>query len=114
MRHELVENVLFYCNPKFLLQKAISEEGPDDQFFKAPQVTVDPVCLTPPAVCTAFKVPVPGIPPELRNLSGSTAEDIQMVRAMGFSVDHDDNDPAPENVPRASGTPVTNGLLEGQ
>ena len=42
------------------------------------------------------------------------AEDIALVRNMGFEVD-DDNDPAPENVPDANAPPVNGGvLLEGQ
>ena len=118
MRHELVDNVNFYCHPKFASQKAISEEGPAEQFFKVPEVVVNPARVTPPVVRTAVvrtavEESVPEVPGELRTLSGSNAEDIQLVRAMGFSVD-DDNDPAPENVPEASGTPATNGLLEGQ
>ena len=118
MRHELVDNVIFYCHPKFASQKAISEEGPAEQFFKVPEVVVNPARVTPPVVRTAVvrtavEESVPEVPGELRTLSGSNAEDIQLVRAMGFSVD-DDNDPAPENVPEASGTPATNGLLEGQ
>ena len=42
------------------------------------------------------------------------AEDIALVRNMGFEVD-DDNEPAPENVPADDATPVNGGaLLEGQ
>ena len=47
MRHELVDNAIFYCNPKFASQKAISEEGPAGQFFKVPQVVVDPTNTAP-------------------------------------------------------------------
>ena len=42
------------------------------------------------------------------------AEDIALVRDMGFEVD-DDNEPAPENVPAVDAPPVNGGsLLEGQ
>ena len=42
------------------------------------------------------------------------AEDIALVRNLGFEVD-DDNEPAPENVPEAGAPPVNGGaLLEGQ
>ena len=42
------------------------------------------------------------------------AEDIALIRNMGFEVD-DDNEPAPENVPAGDAPPVNGGaLLEGQ
>ena len=97
MRHELVDNVIFYCHPKFASQKAILEEGPAERFFKVPEVVVNSAHVTPPAFCTAVartavEESVPEVPVELRSLSVSNAEDIKLVLAMGFSVD-DDNDP---------------------
>ena len=42
------------------------------------------------------------------------AEDIALVRNMGFKVD-DDNEPAPENVPAGDAPPVNGGaLLQGR
>ena len=71
--------------------------------------------------------PTPNLPPIIAAtqtigdeifFAQNRAEDIACVRAEGFEVD-DDNDPAPENVPRLFDVPpaaavVNGGLFEGQ
>ena len=85
----------------------VEEEGPPDQLWE------DAAPAEAPAAAVYIDERGEDIADFVFNAQ-NRAEDIALVRNMGFEVD-DDNDPAPENVPDASAPPVNGGaLLEGQ
>ncbi len=93
---------LHYCH--------VFEEGPPENFFDANEEDAEPGDVAPPAV------PVEEVAVELDPAvfaAGNHAEDIEFVRNQGLEVD-DDNEPAPENVPRLGENSNHDNLNEGQ
>ena len=93
----------------------VKEQGPDESLWDAP-ASNPPTPGSPPV--RRATTPVPDvtvlIDEAVFQANGSRAEDIAMVRNLGFDVD-DDNEPVPENIPSPDAPlPVDHGLYEGQ
>ena len=89
--HDDFEELPLFCCPKFA---KVEKEGPEDQFFEAAASNVTTDSAADNRGNDDDKVEIP----PLVFHATSRAEDIHMVRGMGFYVD-DDNEPAEENIP---------------
>ena len=97
-RHGDFAEVELHCNARFC---HVDTEGPVSEIFTDGSAPVDTeVEETAPPVDEGMD-PVVAVPAT----SGDVGEDIQNLRAQGFSVD-DDNEPAEENIPSTTTTPT--------
>ena len=91
-RHEKFEGKEIYC---VMCWVQVISEGSSEHFFfgiDRDDITTSPNIDTRGHINTSQ--PLPGI---MRSTDGSRADDIALIRAMGFEVD-DDNEPTPENI----------------
>ena len=99
-RHEKFEGKEIYTVKRWA---KIITEGSSEHFFCRDNLNDDDVETSADNSGTSSGNPgqadaSQALPSIIRNSDGSRAEDIALIRAMGFEVD-DDNEPAPENIP---------------
>lgn len=107
-RHDKFPNEELYCAARFC---RVLKEGNEKDFFSLDDRAVAVVDETVPAV-TQVEVPREELPPGHEHFRG-TAEDIAIMKDLGFDVD-DDNQPAPENIPTLQEREVPNELYGDQ